>query len=102
MTWPRYVPSESYCFVTRRCTQRKFLLKPSKAANRAFEYCRAWASQKTGVQVLFSVVLSNHVHLGPAGLGFAWDSAPVYGPSQTPSPALSVKVFPPSDRSSSG
>lgn len=64
MTWPRYVPSKSYCFVTRRCTQRKFLLKPSQAANRAFEYCLAWAAQKTGVQVLFSVVLSNHYHLG--------------------------------------
>jgi putative transposase len=64
MTWPRYVPSESYCFVTRRCAQRKFLLKPSKAANRAFEYCLAWAAHKTGVQVLCSVVLSNHYHLG--------------------------------------
>jgi putative transposase len=64
MTWPRYVPSESYCFVTRRCAQRKFLLKPSKAGNRAFEYCLAWAAHKTGVQVLCSVVLSNHYHLG--------------------------------------
>jgi putative transposase len=64
MTWPRYVPPGSYCFVTRRCTQRKFLLKPSKAGNRAFEYCIAWAAQATGVQILFSVVLSNHYHLG--------------------------------------
>jgi putative transposase len=64
MTWPRYVPPDSYCFVTRRCTQRKFLLKPSKAGNRAFEYCLAWAAQVTGVQILFSVVLSNHYHLG--------------------------------------
>jgi hypothetical protein len=60
MTWPRYVLPESYCFVTRRCTQRKFLLKPSKAANRAFEYCLAWAAQQTGVKVLFCVVLSKH------------------------------------------
>jgi hypothetical protein len=60
MTCPRFVPPKSYCFVTRRCSQRKFLLKPSKAANRAFEYCLAWAAQTTGVKVLFAVVLSNH------------------------------------------
>lgn len=64
MTWPRCILDGSYCFVTRRCTQRKFLLKPSEATNAAFRYCLAWAAQRTGVKVLFSVVLSNHYHLG--------------------------------------
>jgi REP element-mobilizing transposase RayT len=64
MTAPRQVLPGSYVFVTRRTTQRKFLLKPSKKANQAFRYCLALAARKTGVAVLWAMVMSNHYHLG--------------------------------------
>ena len=52
-----------YYLVSRRCTQRQFLLKPSKEVNRAFLFCLAVAAQATGVQVHVIMVMSNHYHL---------------------------------------
>ena len=54
----------AYAFVTRRCSERRFFLKPGKKANQGFKYCLAMASRKTGVKVVFSAVMSNHYHLG--------------------------------------
>ncbi|MBK7534749.1 MAG: hypothetical protein IPI49_05090 [Myxococcales bacterium] len=48
--------------VTRRCTQRTFLLRPDAVANQVFLYCLAYAAQKTGVRVLYAMVMSNHHH----------------------------------------
>ena len=48
--------------VTRRCTQRTFLLRPDEVTNQVFLYCLAYAAQKTGVQVLYAMVMSNHHH----------------------------------------
>ncbi|MEZ5819093.1 MAG: hypothetical protein R3D44_18640 [Hyphomicrobiaceae bacterium] len=46
--------------VTRRCTQRTFLLRPDDATTQTFLYCLAHAAEQTGVQVLYSMVMSNH------------------------------------------
>jgi hypothetical protein len=51
-------------FLSRRCTQRQFLLKPSKRANQAFLYALAVAAEKTGVKVLWAIAMSNHQHAG--------------------------------------
>ena len=48
--------------VTRRCTQRTFLLRPDAVANQVFLYCLAYAAQKTGVRVLYAMAMSNHHH----------------------------------------
>jgi REP element-mobilizing transposase RayT len=48
--------------LTRRCTQRQFLLKPSPQTNAIFLYCLALAAEKTGVLVHAVCVLSNHYH----------------------------------------
>ena len=48
--------------VTRRCTQRMFLLRPDAACRDAFTYCLALAAQQTGVVVMMPVVMSNHHH----------------------------------------
>jgi len=64
MTIPRYVPAGRVWFLSRRCTQRQFLLKPSKRANQAFYYALAVAAEKTGVQVLWAIAMSNHQHAG--------------------------------------
>jgi hypothetical protein len=48
--------------ITRRCTRRMLLLRPDEATNQSFLYCLAYAAQETGVQVLFSIAMSNHHH----------------------------------------
>jgi hypothetical protein len=50
--------------ITRRCTQRQFLLRPDAATNNAFVYCLAVAAQRAGVQILFTAAESNHHHTG--------------------------------------
>ncbi len=50
--------------VTRRCTQRQFLLRPDDETNNAFTYCLADAARRTDVVVLLSQMMSNHHHTG--------------------------------------
>jgi len=63
MTAPRQVLRGATYLVTRRCTQRQFLLRPSKAANQTFLYLLALASERYGVEVHAYCVMSNHYHL---------------------------------------
>jgi len=62
MTEPRQLLPNSTYFVTRRCTQRLFLLKPTALTNQIFLYCIAVAAQKTGVLIHALTVISNHYH----------------------------------------
>ena len=63
MTAPRQVlPGASY-LVTRRCAQRQFLLRPSRATNQTFLYVLALAAERYDVAVHAFCVLSNHVHM---------------------------------------
>ena len=64
MSLPRPVFPGSVYMITRRCTQRRFLLKPSKRRNAAWLYCLAYAAKKSGVKVLWTSVMSNHHHTG--------------------------------------
>jgi putative transposase len=48
--------------ITRRCTQRMLLLRPDETTNQTFLYCLAYAAQQTGVEVMYSMALSNHHH----------------------------------------
>jgi putative transposase len=50
--------------ITRRCTQRHFLMRPDQETNNAFIYCLALAAQRCRIQVLFTVAMSNHHHTG--------------------------------------
>jgi putative transposase len=50
--------------ITRRCTQRTFLLRPDSDTNNAFLYCLAYAASKTEVKVVFFLAMSNHYHAG--------------------------------------
>jgi putative transposase len=50
--------------ITRRCTQRQFLLRPDLATNNAFTYCLAVAVQRSGVWPIFTAAESNHHHTG--------------------------------------
>ena len=62
MTLPRQVvPGRDY-MITRRCSERRFFLRPDEDTNNAFIYCLALAAMRSNVQVTFSVAMSNHHH----------------------------------------
>ena len=71
MTAPRPVFPGQLLLITRRCTQRQFLLRPDKETSQVFTYCLAHAAQKFGITVLLSTMVSNHHHTivwDPSGL----------------------------------
>jgi putative transposase len=62
MSLPRQIIEGAVYLLTRRCTQRQFLLKPSPLNNAIFLYCLALAAEKTGVLIHAVCVMSNHWH----------------------------------------
>jgi putative transposase len=48
---------------TRRCSERRFFLRPDAETTNAFWYCLIWAAQKHGQVLHAAVALSNHVHV---------------------------------------
>ncbi len=62
MSAPRQILPSTFYMLTRRCTQRQFLLRPDDATNNAFLYCLAHAAQRCGIEVILPVVMSNHHH----------------------------------------
>jgi REP element-mobilizing transposase RayT len=56
------LPGITY-LVTRRCTHRQLLLRPSETTNGIFKYVLAVAAERYGVQVHAFCVMSNHFHL---------------------------------------
>ena len=62
MSLPREILPGRFYMITRRCTQRQFLLRPDEATNNAFLYCLADAARRFGVDVILPSVLSNHHH----------------------------------------
>jgi putative transposase len=62
MTAPRPVFPGHFLFINRRCTQRQFLLRPADATNNAFTYLLAEASQRYGIDIILSQMMSNHHH----------------------------------------
>jgi putative transposase len=56
------IPSKTYMF-TRRCSERRFFLRPDSLVTNAFWYCLGWAAEKHGMILHAAVALSNHVHV---------------------------------------
>jgi putative transposase len=56
------MPGTSY-LVTRRCSERRFFLRPSPIVNEIFLYVLAVAARRYGILVHAFCVLSNHCHL---------------------------------------
>jgi putative transposase len=48
--------------LTRRCTQRQFLLRPDAETNKAFIYCLGDAAQRFEIDVILPIAESNHHH----------------------------------------
>lgn len=64
MSLPRAViPGRTY-LITRRCSERRFFLRPDRETNNAFIYCLAVAARKYGIEVIFTTTMSNHHHTG--------------------------------------
>lgn len=63
MTAPRQVLPGTTYLVTRRCSERRFFLRPSKTTDEIFLYVLAVAAQRHRVRVHAFCVLSNHYHL---------------------------------------
>jgi putative transposase len=55
------LPGRSY-LITRRCTQRQFLLRPSRLTNHIIQYCLALAAERTGTLIHAVCFMSNHWH----------------------------------------
>lgn len=49
--------------ITRRCTQRQFLLRPDEEVSHIFEYCLAEAADRFRVTLYGWMAMSNHEHL---------------------------------------
>jgi REP element-mobilizing transposase RayT len=62
MTAPRQILAGATYLVTRRCSQRQFLLRPSETVNAIFLYVLALAARRFGIRVHAFCVLSNHFH----------------------------------------
>jgi len=64
MTVPReVVPGRDY-MITRRCSERRFFLRPDDETNNAFIYCLALAVQRSKVEITFTQAMANHAHTG--------------------------------------
>ena len=63
MTAPRRVLPGATYLITRRCSERRLFLRPSRTVNAIFLYVLAIAASRYGVRVHAVCVLSNHVHL---------------------------------------
>jgi putative transposase len=64
MTLPRQVLPGCDYMITRRCSERRFFLRPDDATNSAFLYCLGLAARRANVEITFSVAMSNHHHTG--------------------------------------
>jgi len=62
MSAPRLVLPGTTYLITRRCTQRQFLLRPSEKTNQLLHYLLAVAAQRCGIQLHSYCILSNHLH----------------------------------------
>ncbi len=55
------LPGRTY-LITRRCSQRQFLLRPDDQTNQAFLYCLGEAAQRFGIELVGWLAMSNHYH----------------------------------------
>lgn len=62
MTAPRFVvPGQTY-LITRRCSERRFFLRPDARTVGIFEYCLAEAADRYGIRLIAWTTMSNHHH----------------------------------------
>ncbi len=60
---PRPVVEHRTYMFTRRCSERRFFLRPDRETTNAFWYCLGWAAQKHRMILHAAVAMSNHAHV---------------------------------------
>jgi len=63
MSLPRQVVAGRVYLLTRRCSERRFLMRPDPATSNAFIYCLAVSAQRFDVQVVAFGAMANHHHV---------------------------------------
>src|SRR5690554_5558575 len=63
MTRPRRVVPGVCYLITRRCSERRFFLRPDSKVAHIFVYLLAFVAKTYGIEVHAFVVMSNHYHL---------------------------------------
>ena len=63
VTLPRSIEPGDVVLGTRRCSERRFFLRPDPETCQVFEYCLARCANKYGIELHEFVVMSNHYHL---------------------------------------
>jgi putative transposase len=62
VSYPRaVVPGRTY-LITRRCSERRFLLRPDDRTTQAFWYCLAEAAERCHIDICAALAVSNHHH----------------------------------------
>ena len=62
MSLPRaIIPGRCY-MITRRCSERRFFMRPDRETNNAFVYCLALAAHKASISIVCTGTMSNHYH----------------------------------------
>ena len=59
----RQVIPNSFYLISRRCSQRQFLLRPDDATNNAYLYCLIESALRFQIELLVMCAMSNHHHL---------------------------------------
>jgi putative transposase len=62
MSLPRAVIPDRCYLITRRCSERRFLMRPDKETSNAFIYCLAVSAARFGIGVVGFGTMSNHYH----------------------------------------
>src|SRR5512137_227219 len=62
MSLPRAVIAGRRYLITRRCSERRFLMRPDRETSNAFVYCMALAARKSHVSIVRVGTCSNHYH----------------------------------------
>jgi putative transposase len=57
----RIVPNQTY-LITRRCSERRFFLRPDAVTTQLFLYALAEAAQRFGIRIIAWLAMSNHYH----------------------------------------
>jgi REP element-mobilizing transposase RayT len=62
MTMPRHVISGGVYMLTRRCTQRQFLLRPDRVVDHLYSFVLGVAAERFGIEVIAWTAMSDHKH----------------------------------------
>src|SRR5262245_49626805 len=63
MSLPRQIVPGRVYLLTRRCSERRFMMRPDPATSNAFVYCLAVSAQRFDVDVIAFGTMANHHHV---------------------------------------